>query len=64
VATELRSDVLRGEVEVRAVVQRLRVLRGVEQEELHLGVGVEREAHLLRALELATQHPSRVAFER
>ena len=38
--------------------------RALEVEELHLGPGVEREALLARALEVALQHVARVALER
>jgi hypothetical protein len=43
---EVRLDVERGEVEVAAVVERGRVVGPREQEELHLGVHVEGEAHV------------------
>jgi hypothetical protein len=51
-AAEVLLDVERGHVEVRPVVERGRVVGVLEQEELHLRVDVEGEAHLRGALEV------------
>ena len=62
----LGAEVL-GEVEVagRVVGQRLdRAVLALQQEELELGPGVQREAELLRPVELAAQDAARVARER
>ena len=63
-STEVLCVVERRHVEVRAGVERLGGSRGLEKEELHLGVDVEREAHRARALEVAPKDQPRVAGER
>jgi hypothetical protein len=52
------------EVEEACVVERLRLVGRLEDEELHLGRGVEGEALVARALEVALEHVTRVALER
>ena len=63
---ERPGDVRRGQVEIRAVVERRRqaVVALGEIEELHLRGDVEREATVARPIEVAAQHLTRVALER
>ena len=61
---QLRTDVVRGEVEVAGRVERLRFGAGAEVEELHLGPDEEGEALLPGPLEVPLQHEARIAQER
>ena len=61
---QLAHHVDLGEVEVRRRVEGLGGPLRLEVVELHLRPGVEREALLPRALEVALEHVARVAFER
>ena len=61
---ELRSEVVRGEVEVPGGVERLNFVAGAEVEELHLGADEEREALLSCPFDVALQHVAGIAIER
>ncbi len=64
-AAQLAHHVLLGEVEEAGVVERhRRVVGGLEDEELHLGRGVEGEALVAGPLEVALEHVARIALER
>ena len=58
------AEVVGEHVEVAALVGELGVLGVLEVEVLELGADEELEAHVAGALELAAQHPARVALER
>src|SRR3954452_19838635 len=64
-AAHVRAGVERREVEVAALVEGLRAAAVLEVEVLELGTDVEGvEAHLVHALERATEHVARVALVR
>ena len=61
---QLRTDVVRGQVEVPGRVERLGALARTEVEELHLGPDEEREALLPGLLEVPLQDVAGIAVER
>ena len=62
-APEVVLQLVGGVVEVPALVQRRRVVRPLEQEELHLRVHVEAEPEVRRPRQVAPQHLPRVSLE-